>query len=269
MPKRQWELIEAGKPKRHGYVWVVEDRSGERGLFKFATEQQWYFSGPLVANELVAASLSKRLGLPVAELEQASVQGPDGIWREGIVALASTAPEEIPWCEAKDCVHEHPEEHVNEIELLSQLVVFDAWIANIDRASRYNLVLYRHHPEEPYDWYLAGHGHSLYGSPRKWARGAWNTSLWEQLWRFYNVPKGLLRLQSSMEALEPMIRKIEGLKESEIDAMLRRVPRGALRPRVRQFIKRLLLRRQKRLRKIIETWMAYSGPKEHPVRHKP
>jgi hypothetical protein len=268
MPKRQWELIEACKPKRQGHVWVVEDRSGERGLFKFATEQQWYFSGPLVANEVVASSLSQRLGLPVAELEHASVQGLDGVWREGIVALASTAPETIPWSEAHDRIHDRAEEHVNQIDLLSQLVVFDAWIANIDRASGQNLVLYRQHPDERYDWYLAGHGHSLYGSPRKWARGAWHMPIWEQLWRFYNVPKGLLRLQSSMEALEPMILKIEGLKESEIEGVLRQVPRGALRPRERQFIKRLLLRRQKRLRKIIESWLAYGGPKEHPFRSK-
>jgi hypothetical protein len=59
-----------------------------------------------------------------------------------------------------------------------------------------------------------------------------------------------------------MIRKIEGLRASEIDAALRSVPRGHLRMRDRQFIKRLLLFRQKRLRTIIDRWLNYKGEKE-------
>ncbi|HEU4964000.1 MAG TPA: HipA family kinase [Bacilli bacterium] len=263
MPRREWRLIQAWKAKRQGQVWVVENQYGRRGYFKFARADQWFFSGPMIANEYISAALAQKLGFPTADLEQAKVEGPDGVEQQGIVSLALPALEVITWREANAAVHKHPEKHVHNLERLAQLVVFDAWIANIDRATGKNLVLHRDKPDEKYNWYLIDHGHCLYGSPRKWKRGQWDTKIWEQLWRYYNVPKGLLRLQSHYDILLPMIRKIEALNESDIEMAMQTVPKSHLKEKERRFIKRLLLHRQKQLRKIIQRWLDYKGIKEY------
>lgn len=241
---------------------MVRDEADTRGYFKFATKEQWYFAGPMIANEIIAAALAKRLGFPVCELEMAIVWGPTGIPQEGIVSLQVDAEEVITWREADPAVKLAPEQHIEQFDLLAQMVVFDAWIANIDRAKGKNLILYRNAPDEPYKWYLIDHGLTLYGSPRKWKRGPWNSPLWEQIWRFYNVPQGLLAAQSDKARLEPMIQKIENLRVSDIDAAVRSAPRRHLQLRDRQFIKRLLLYRQKRLRTMIDRWLAHPGEKE-------
>jgi hypothetical protein len=261
--QKRWKLIKAWKSKRQGQVWIVKNKEGIRGYFKFTTRKQWFFSGPMIANEWIAANLAHRLGFPTAELRTAAVRGPDGVIRRGIVSVEVPAREVTTWRQADENVQYAPEEYLNYIEILCCLVVFDAWIANIDRALGKNLILYRNHPDEKYSWYLIDHGHALYGSPRKWKRGAWNSLLWQQLWRFYHVPKGLLRIQSSFSALEPMIEKIESLQPSDIDAALNSVPRRYLQLKERLFIKRLLLHRQKRIRKIIQNWLAYKGTKEY------
>lgn len=258
-----WTLKKAWKAKRQGQVWIVENGKGQKGYFKFATKEQWYYSGPMVANEYIAASLAKRLGFPVAALEVATVYGPDGERQKGIVSRVVEAKEVVTWKKAGAQVHAFPEKHVDQLDLLRQLVVFDAWIANIDRANGKNLILYRNEPNEKYRWYLIDHGHSLYGSPRKWKRGNWNQPIWSKLWMYYHVPKGLLRLQSSMDKLEPMIRAIESLKESGIDDAIRSVPKGYLGAEEQAFIKRLLLDRQKKLRSIMGDWLKYDGIKEY------
>ncbi|MGZ4112234.1 MAG: HipA family kinase [Tumebacillaceae bacterium] len=263
VPRRRWKLLDTWKAKRQGSVWIVEDQFATRGYFKFTTEDQWYYAGPMIANEYIAAALAERVGLPVGELEQASIAGADGIVQKGIVSVEVPAFEMRTWAQASDEVRQEPERHVKDIDLLAQTVVFDAWICNVDRAAGKNLILYRNNTEKKYDWYLIDHGLTLYGSPRKWKRGAWNSPFWEQLWRFYNVPKGLLRLQSNQKVLLPMIEKIEALQPSDIDDALRKVPRGHLKDKERQFIRTLLLHRQKLLRSIIERWLAFEGTKEY------
>ncbi|WP_019122737.1 hypothetical protein [Brevibacillus massiliensis] len=78
MSRHRWTLKTAWKAKRQGAVWIVEDQDGRRGYFKFATKRQWFFSGPMIANEFIAAALARKLGFPVASLEIADVRGPDG-----------------------------------------------------------------------------------------------------------------------------------------------------------------------------------------------
>jgi hypothetical protein len=258
----RWKLKQTFKAKRQGQVWIVEDASGGIGYFKFATKKQWYFAGPMIANEYIAAALAGTLGFPVAELKYAAVEGPDGKQQEGIVSVAADAKEVLTWREADRAVRKAPEKHVKHADLLRGLVVFDAWIANIDRSSGKNLVLHRNSGEEKYDWYLIDHGHSLYGSPRKWVRGSWKSPIWQKIWKYYYTPKGLLRLQSSWKALLPMIRRIEKLEASDIDKALDQVPSGHLHRRERRFIRRLLLTRKKQLRPMLKRWLSYRGVKE-------
>jgi hypothetical protein len=258
-----WRLISTFKAKPQGHVWIVADDRGRQGYFKFTVPDQWYYSGPLFANEYIAAKLAKRLGFPVAKLRLATVQGPDGNPQKGFVSIKKQAGEVTTWHDADEEVIQQPENYVNNLDMLRMLVVFDAWIVNVDRANGKNLILFRENPSDKYDWYLIDHGYTLFGPPRKWERGAWNSSLWDQLWSYYHVPKGLLRLQSSEEALEPMIRKIESVKEADIDRIISRVPKEDLGKDERSFIRRLLLYRQKRLRSIMKRWLEYSGTKEY------
>ena len=263
MVKNRWTLKKIFKNKLQGQVWVVENQFGRRGYFKFTTPKQWYYSGPMIADELIAAALAKELGLPVAQLELAIICGPNGVPQKGIVSVAMAARKVITWAEADKKVHENPKLYVNDADLLSTIVVFDAWIVNIDRALGKNLILYRNNPTEKYDWYLIDHGHTLYDSPRKWKRGAWNSRFWDQLWRFHFVPKGFLNLQFSLKKLEPMINKIETLPTSVIIRAIKKVPQGNLSPRERFFVRQLLLYRQKRIRAIINRWLKYKGKKEY------
>lgn len=264
----KWKLVKDWKQKRQGQVWIVEDQTGRRGYFKFARKSQWYFSGPVIANEYISAALARKLGFPVADMEMASVLGPDGRKQKGMVSVSADAPEVITWREAGKNVHDNPEKYVNQVELLAQLLVFDAWVINIDRAKGKNLILYRYRPAERYDWYLIDHGLTLYGSPRKWKRWQWKSPRWERLWLFYHVPKGLLRLQSSYRTLRPMIQKIRSLTEEDIDEAINTVPQGYLRNRERNIIKRLLLYRQKRLGRIIKRWLKHNGIKEYGAKQR-
>lgn len=257
-----WRLISTFKAKPQGHVWYVADDNERQGYFKFTVPDNWYFSGPLFANEYIAAKLARHLDFPVAKLKRATVLGPDGNPQEGFVSIKKTAREITTWCDVDKEVVNYPEKYVNHLDLIRLLVVFDAWIVNVDRANGKNLVLYRNDPSEKYDWYLIDHGLTLYGPPRKWERGAWNSPYWDQLWNYYHVPKGLLRLQSSAKTLQPMIRKIESVRKSDIDRIIRKVPKEYLGDKERFIIRRLLLYRQKRLRSIIMRWLNYSGTKE-------
>ncbi|MDA8235704.1 MAG: hypothetical protein M0Z31_13070 [Clostridia bacterium] len=261
MVKNQWVFKKLYKNKLQGQVWIVENQFGQRGYFKFTTPRQWYYSGPMIADELIAAALAKELGLPVANLDLAVVRGPTGAPQKGLVSVGVSAKEVITWEEAKK-IHHNPNEHVNNANLLCSIVVFDAWIVNIDRALGRNLVLYRNNPADKFDWYLIDHGHTLHDSPHKWKRGEWKSRHWERLWRFHSVPKGFLNLGFSREKLEPMINKIENLPPSAIDQAIKKAPRKYLNPRGRLFIKGLLLYRQKKIRTIITRWLNYKGKKE-------
>lgn len=259
---RQWTVKREWKHKLQGQVWIVQDGRGRIGYFKYATPHQWYYSGPLIANEFISATLARRVGLPVARLESATVKGADGVYHKGLVSIPVKAKFILTWCDVREQVRCHPELHVQQLKQLRGLVAFDAWIGNVDRGTGKNLVLYRDRPSEKYKWYLIDHGNALW-APRRLKIGAYRSPIWDDVWRYSHVPKGLLRLQSSWRALEPMIRKIESLGERDIDLAIQSIPNGCLRDKESKLIKRMLLYRQKRLRMMMTRWLKYRGVKEH------
>lgn len=263
----RWKLDRMWKDKLQGSVWVVEDDDGNRGYFKFTEPQRWYYSGTMVANEMIAARLAQLLEIPVVELEQAEIADPDGNARQGIVSREHTARELISWQEAGAKVRSDPRKYVKHLDSLQALVVFDAWIMNVDRATGKNLILYRNEPHEKYDWYLIDHGLALFGSPSKWAKNPYGSAYWGLLWQYYHVPKGLLQLQSSPDKLEPMIRKIESIRKSDIVRIVRQVPERFLPVEQRDFTVKLLTDRQKQLRGIIRRWLNYKGTKEYATKY--
>lgn len=259
----KWRFERVVSHKLQGYVWVVSNPEGRRGYFKFATEDQWHYSGPLIANEFIASHLATHLGFPVGELQEAVVPGPDGVHQHGVVSVVVPAQDVTTWGGAPSEVVQHPERFVYDVPLLSTLVVFDAWTANIDRATGKNIVLYRDHLSQKYRWYLIDHALAMYGAPCKWKDKPWDSRYWEQIWKYHHVPKGLLKLQSTKQTLEPMIERIESLPNTVISDALSQVSRELLDDPGRVFTQRLLLQRRKRLRKMLNEWLEYHGTKEY------
>lgn len=263
MKKGAWKLVKVWMKKPQGDVWVVRSSTGKRHFFKTTERKNPYYAGTMVANEFIAAALANKLGFPVGRLVLAKVKGPDGVWRKGIISKEVGAREVITWNSAKAAVKRTPEKYIKNLQKLKALVVFDAWIVNIDRGKGNNIILYRNHPKAKYDWYLIDHANTLYGSRYKWKRrGVWNRTFWQKLWKYYHVPKGMLRLQSSPQSINPMIRKIASLTAQDIDKAIGRVPRSHLKKRSARFIRKLLITRQRQLPAILRRWRAYKGRKE-------
>ncbi|MET3288886.1 UNVERIFIED_CONTAM: hypothetical protein ABID98_001456 [Brevibacillus sp. OAP136] len=259
----RWQLREVLVQKRQGVVWKVESNVGRSGYFKFATLEQAYYSGPLIANEWIAAKLATRLGLPSAELQLATVVGPDGIAHIGVVSVSVQANEVVMWRQLPEEIRLHAKRHIKHVDLLRMVVVFDAWITNIDRAAGKNMILYRNSPDEAYDWYLIDHGLTLHGSPHKWERHKWDEPYWQKLWQFYHVSEGMARLTRRFAYLEPMIAKIEALGDEELAHLVNDVPHIACSEAERAFILRLLTERKGQIRSIMRKWLAYKGEKEY------
>ncbi|MBM7589437.1 HipA family kinase [Brevibacillus fulvus] len=252
----EWNCQKVWRKRPHSHVWLVENQEGERGYFKFATQRQWFHAGPMIVNEFVAAYLAKHLGFPVADMEPATIMSPTGKIRHGFVSVRANAERVVRWDKAHPKVRRSPERYVNHLDLLRQLVVFDAWILNTDRAGR-NLILYRDHDSSKYNWYLIDHGHSLYGPAKRWKQYPWNHPHWRRARRFFYYSGGYPRLTVTKSDLEPMIAKIEQLDSSVIDEALDTVPEEYLSPSIRSFIRDLLLYRQKRIRHMMLRWLRY------------
>lgn len=263
MPDR-WQYVRTVSVKSQGHVWMVRRDDGRAGFFKFAHDRQWYYSGPLVANEWICCRLAQSLGFPVAEIELTAVHGPQGECPAGLVSVAADAPEHLSWARAPAHVKARPDLHLHRLTRLQQLVVFDAWTANVDRATGQNLILYRTDPADGYyDWYLIDHALSLYGAPYKWAQHDLSAAYWLDLWRCYHVPEGLLRWQEDWSVLEPMVRAVESLGADFIERVVDSVPVTPLDAPLRRFTIRLLMTRQERLRALLERWARYGGVKEY------
>lgn len=257
-----WKFESVLMQKWQGDVWIVRDHRGRRGYFKSFMGKNKLFVGTLVANEYIAATLAQRLGFPCARLEMANVKGPDGIMKTGLISVEASAREVFPWSHANHRIKSSPHKYLEGIQTLKTLVVFDAWIANIDRGTGENIILYRTRPYGKYHWYLIDHGLSLYGSSFKWRKALWTSPMWDKLWIYSYVPRGLLRLQSNSAALSAMIRRIEAFTVSDINKAIASVPPGYINHLEKSYIRNILLHRKKRLRYMIRLWLNYKGRKE-------
>lgn len=258
----EWRVERLLHHKLQGDVWAVTSEAGQRGYFKVPGRRR-YYGGTMIANELIAANLAAQLGFPVAQLSVEKLRCPDGIWRKGIVSIERQAKELVSWSGVSAGVKRNPQKNLHNLHRLGQLVVFDAWILNTDRASGRNLILYRNNQHSKYDWYLIDHGNTLYGSPYRWRQTNWQSPHWEDLWRYYYVPQGLLRLQSRRDTIEAMINEICSIPACMIQYVVDTVPAEYLPSRERYITLQLLLARQAKLRQIMVRWLDYRGKKEY------
>lgn len=263
-----WQMEEVLSKKKQGEVWKVASNLGRIGYFKFARCEHTYFSGPLIANEWIAAKLAERLGFPVGELQLATVIGPDGIAQSGVVSVSVKASEIVTWGKLDQKVRRNAERYVKHVDKLRMVVVFDAWITNVDRAAGRNLILYRNETGKKYYWYLIDHGLTLCGSPHKWERHKWDQPYWQKLWLFHHVSDGMQRLQSRFRQLEPMIARIEAISDAELTQLVHQAPRLFCDEAERAFMIRLLITRKAQIREIIRKWVDFKGNKEYRSRKK-
>ncbi len=261
----KWKVVQKWIKNPQGEVWIVRDWQGNKGYFKIPGKNK-YYGGTMIANEIIAAALAKKLGLPVAKLSIVTINGPNGRKKTGIISHPKKAKEVITWSQASHQTKRHPTRYVANIQKLSQMLVFDAWIMNVDREMGKNLILYRNHKTEKYSWYLIDHGNTLYGSPYKWKRGKWNSKLWYHLWKYYNIPQGLLQIQNSSTTLMPMIKKIESMTLANINHAILQAPYSSLSTHEREKTRKILLSRKDKLQFIIKRWLTYQGVKEYGSR---
>lgn len=258
----RWQVISMWKNKPQGQVWRVRDEDGRRGFFKFARVDQWPFSGPLVANEWMAHILAQQLGLPTADLETASVAH-DGREYFGVVSLLHTGDRLSSWRSLPDGHKLQAEAYVCQSGHLVSTMVFDTWLTNIDRGSGKNIILFPSRESNCLQWYLIDHAYALYGSPNKWTHPPGH-AYWQEIWRFYHVPRGWVRL-AHRELLVHMANRIARLPNADLAHMIRHAPDPTFTPQLRSETLDMILRRQNRLVGMIDRWIAYAGEKESRI----
>lgn len=251
----EWIKVKEFSAKPQGYVWLVSRREGSNtryGYFKFALKENRFYSGPMEANELIAAALARHLGLPVADLEPAEIDG-----RRGIVSVVQEADELRMWKDMPAEFHGDLKAHLANFPQLVKAMVFDIWTCNIDRSSGKNIIVYRDRQGDPYRFYLIDHGHALHGSYYKWSRGRYDQPYWDDIWRHYHLPDGLNQAISGYSQLRPYIEAIQKIDRRLIIDAVASVPRGFLNPPEAALIRRILFRRQKRLAWMIKRWIRH------------
>lgn len=249
-----WNVVEPISKKLQGYVWKVRRErreSVQTGYFKFATPDQRYYAGPMVANEMIADALARHLGLPVAELEYAEIEG-----HRGVVSIARDADHVAMWRDLPSTHRRNIKGHFNNAAGLLGMVVFDVWTTNIDRASGKNLIVYRNRGMKKLDWYLIDHALALHGSYWKWdLRGHWKSPVWERVSDVYKLPDGLTRQIRSLRQLDPWIRRCRRISDHTLHQIVGAIPRSHLTPEEADQILGLLIWRRGRLRSILGRWL--------------
>lgn len=261
LPTAHWTIVDKWKQKQQGQVWRVRDQNGRRGFFKFAYSAQWYDAGPISGNEWLAKQLTDLLSVPSAELELAQVEdGSETL--QGIVSLPNESANLLSWNTLPDDVQKNPQGTVRNLKrLVSATIAFDVWVTNIDRASGKNIILYRA-ADGMYDWYLIDHGYALYGCARKWSGRNWPSRHWQQIWRFYHVPRGWTQL-ATRSNLMAMAARIQAIPEETLKNTVNGVPDPQYTPAIRNSVIALLFQRRRRLPALLDDWLNYDGNKEY------
>ncbi|QRG69666.1 HipA family kinase [Brevibacillus choshinensis] len=245
-------------------VWEVKDKAGNIGYFKYPNHK-FYKHRRMIANEYIAISLAKNLGFPVAKLVPGTAKGPNKRKVRGYISPCVNAREVITWKRASEEVKQQPAMHVNDVKLLTQVIVFDVWILNKDRTS-VNLILYRDHPGEKYNWYLIDHGSALLGSHRNTPFDRVRGIKHPQLNKSIRIPSGMksLVLQDG-KAVEEMVKKVKALPVSVIKRAIKSVPKRLLTKTNQRTIRKILRYRRDRIDRIMRDILAQLDQGKPPV----
>jgi hypothetical protein len=235
--------------RKLGPVWVVKRKKDGRtqmGYFKFPCKQNQYRVGNLIVNEMISFRLAKLLGLNVAEVELAEIDG-----KQGIVSIVKPAASHFTWLQFQRRLSRSPVSYLRQPEQLRRTFVFDVWICNVDRHGG-NLITF---PKgDRFDFYLIDHGVSLLGA-MKWRKIPWDSPYWQHISRYnYHYPGGMRSYIRSYSELLPHIKDVERIPEYEIREIVNELPDAILPREQKALLVKMLLSRQKQLRSIIWRW---------------
>lgn len=237
--------------RKVGPVWLVKRniRGGQqqRGYFKYGTRRNRKLAGNVPANEYLAYRLAQRIGLPVAELEWAKING-----KTGLVSKVYPARRLYSWNQfIRRKGVDFAIQKLNDPGQLLQTFVFDIWICNVDRHGG-NLIVYPR--GDGYSFYLIDHGLALSGA-LNWRRTPWPSPYWERVWSYTpRYVRGLLSYLHSYKQLKPYIRTIQRIPAREIKDIVDSLPESLLPTGEKELLKKMLLYRQRRLHRFIKRW---------------
>ena len=258
-----WRVIRTVSSKPQGHVWKVEEqpesasappqgleKPPRHGFFKFTTPANRYWGGPAVANELIAAGLARLVGLDVAELELARIEG-----HLGVVSVVRPAARLVIWRNLPAPAHRSIRRQVANVRQFRAMLAFDAWTLNIDRGTGKNIIAYQPTPGSAWRVYFIDHGHTLHGNYDRWRWGGpYRSRYWDDLWRYYSVHTSIRRYLRSYRSVAPFVERIQKITPAQIRREVAAVPAELLTPRQARLITDLLLWRQRRLSLILRRW---------------
>lgn len=251
-PDEPWEVVH--KRMRHGKLHVMLASPwtpGRLARFKFGFELgvDPDLRGPLAANERIAYELGEILGLPVRPVQFYHYHGLRGhlAW-----AVADTAR---PWARLDDDLRRDPSRFLREPDLLYRMLVYDVFIYNHDRHEG-NLLATARGPGGAHDLHLIDHDLALFGQRAKWRTHRWWHPAWDDPNLFARIAelKGMI---ARFAQLEPAVAAIEAIPAGRIEAIVDGVldlGEGHLTYFEAQAIKGMLVRRQEKLRGLLERW---------------
>lgn len=249
-----WKYVSTFSEKYQGVVWVVE-RKGEagkqQGYFKFQNPENIQYGGPMIADEMIAAKLAKKLKIPIHELECTTIDK-----KEGVVSIVKDAHLLTRWDLLPKKVTDNIPKYFKDPKHLINMFVFDVWTCNTDRGTNKNIIVYQSKADAPYEIYLIDHNHALHDANLKWNKHSYRSAYWKNLWRYYKPPTGVQKLVLENQAyLKYCVKRVRRIKSTEIKAMIESVPAKHLRAKEAHLIYQLLRKRQRDLPKIIQRWM--------------
>lgn len=196
-------------------------------------------TGPICANEFIAARLGQKLELPINKTQFKNFDGIDGVLIEkspGEVNMWRNFPFKDDLARTLDS-----------FDLLIKTVVFDIFIENLDRNP--DNIIYSRIRNKKYDFYLIDHSISLYGSsPQPLDYNAFPFSSMvqiEELRKLFN--KGF-------DIFKGDIQKITELDDVYITELVNSVPENYLSSAQKNSIKDLLINRKSMIYNKIETF---------------
>lgn len=252
----EWTFIEEYSEKKQGYVWKVKrdvDEEVEYGYFKFIRKHNIPFSGPMVANEMIATLLGEKVGLPMHQLEYATINGNDGV-----VSVVKRLPPDqklLRWDHLPKDVYQNIANQFKKPKNLIRLFVFDVWTCNTDRGTDKNLIVYRYDNESKYRFYVIDHNHALLDAEHKWKNRPYTDEYWDHIHRYYRCPTGVETLVlQNRKYVKKCIRRIQSIPAEEIKEIVWEIPKKYISKKERKLVYKLLLHRQEKLSRMIDHW---------------
>lgn len=245
MPSR-WKIIHSSE-SQHLTIWKVKRKKNgarEAGFFKIPHRNSYKYIGPLAANEMVCNQLAQMVGLPVAKTRATTIGG-----NTGVLSLAKRRKNLQTWARVmRGTVN--PFKVMVRPRLLYKTFVFDVWMNNIDRSAK-NIIVY---PKgSKYDFYLIDHELALLGAIR-YEEKPWNSSYWDDVDRYTKgYHPALLKYMTDGRKLAVYVREIQSIRPDSIRRVVDGISSELLSTRDKILMKKILLRRQRRLDRIIAT----------------